>query len=113
MHSHILAGRSVLIVEDEPHNALDTMKVFECAGAQVKVARTRADARMKRVRLSAVALALITLVIPAEASAEPFGACAHQRNLDMKIASCIEASRATSNPSILQWVYSTLARAQH
>lgn len=45
MHGHSLAGRSVLIVEDEPLIALDIVNAFEAAGAQVKAARTLADAK--------------------------------------------------------------------
>ena len=44
MHSHMLAGRSVLIVEDEFLIALDIGIAFENAGAIVVPARTLADA---------------------------------------------------------------------
>ena len=44
MHSQTLAGRSVLIVEDEPLIALDISSAFEKAGAAVLQARTVADA---------------------------------------------------------------------
>lgn len=67
---------------------------------------------MKRISVPAMGLALIALIIPLEASAEAFGECAHQRNLDLKIASCIQASKSTPYPSILHWVYRELARAQ-
>jgi hypothetical protein len=67
---------------------------------------------MKRIPVSAIAVAFITLLSPLKASAEVFGECAHHRNLDMKIAACIKASRSTSYPWILQWVYRELARAQ-
>jgi hypothetical protein len=66
---------------------------------------------MKRISVSAMTVAFITLLSPLGASAEVFGECAHQRNLDMKIASCIKASQSTSYPWILQWVYRELARA--
>ena len=58
MHSHALAGRSVLIVEDEPLIALDIIKAFEAAGAQVKAARTLAEAKclVERDGLSAAVL---------------------------------------------------------
>ena len=45
MHSRILAGRSVLIVEDEPLIAFDIIQAFEGAGAEVKAARTLAEAK--------------------------------------------------------------------
>jgi hypothetical protein len=68
-------------------------------------------ARMNRIQVPAIMLAFIALTVPREASAEAFGECAHQRNLDMKIAACSEASKATSYPWILQWVHRELARA--
>ena len=64
-----------------------------------------------RISASAMILALGALVIPLEASANVFGQCAHQKNLDIKIASCVEASKSTSYPWVLQWVYRELARA--
>ena len=67
---------------------------------------------MRRPLMSVVALALITITTPREASADAFGQCAHQRDLEKKIASCIKASKSTSYPWILQWVYRELARAQ-
>ena len=66
---------------------------------------------MKRSLMSVVALALISVAIPLEASANPFGQCAHQRDLERKIASCIEASKSTSYGWILHWVYRELAHA--
>ena len=57
------------------------------------------------------ALALIALVLPLEASANTFGHCAQQRNLELKITACSEASKSTSYPWILHWVYRELARA--
>jgi len=59
----------------------------------------------------AMAIAGIALLSPLQASSEAFGECAHQTNLDKKIASCNQASKLTSYPSILQWVYRELARA--
>src|SRR5262245_33658053 len=66
---------------------------------------------MSRIQVPTMALAFIALTVPLEASAEAFGECAHQKNLDKKIAACIDASKATSYPWILQWVYRELARA--
>jgi len=60
--------------------------------------------------VSAIAVALIALFSLREASADDLGKCAHQRDLDKKIASCIEASKLTSYPWILRWVYRELAR---
>ena len=57
------------------------------------------------------AFALLALVLPLEASANTFGNCAQQSNLELKIAACTEASRSTSYPWILRWVYRELARA--
>jgi DNA-binding NtrC family response regulator len=53
-----LAGRCVLIVEDEPLVALDIIQAFEAAGAQVKAARTLAEAKcfVERDGLSAAVL---------------------------------------------------------
>ena len=66
---------------------------------------------VKCTLISAVALALVALPIPREASANVFGQCAHERDLERKIAACTEASKSTSYPWILHWVYRTLARA--
>jgi len=57
------------------------------------------------------AFALLALVFPLEASANPFGNCAQQRDLELKIAACTEAAKSTSYPWILRWVYRELARA--
>ena len=65
---------------------------------------------MKRLSASGVALAL-ALAIPLEASANDLGRCAHQRDPDKKIASCIEALKLTPYPRVLQWVYREMARA--
>src|SRR5262245_58221407 len=71
------------------------------------------NAQYRHILVSVMALTVLPPVVPVdEARADVFGQCAHQRNLDMKIASCIEASNSTSYPWILQWVYRTLARAQ-
>ena len=67
---------------------------------------------MNRTPKLAIAIAGIALLSPLQARAEVFGECAHQKGLDMKIASCIQASRSTSYPWILHWVYRELARAQ-
>ena len=66
---------------------------------------------MKRIPALAMTPALIVLAIPLEASANILGQCAHQRDPEKKIASCIAASQATHYPSILHWVYRELARA--
>src|SRR5262249_39263551 len=49
--------------------------------------------------------------LPLEASANTFGNCTQQSDLQLKIAACTEASRSTSYPWILRWVYRELARA--
>ncbi|HXW25317.1 MAG TPA: hypothetical protein VEK73_11250 [Xanthobacteraceae bacterium] len=74
---------------------------------------------MKRVPVPALAIALGALVIPVAAaaqapvaSANPFGQCACHHSLDIKMAACTEAAKATSYPWILHWVYRELARAQ-
>ena len=41
----------------------------------------------------------------------PFGQCAQQTNLNLKIAGCEAASKSTPYPWILQWVYREWARA--
>src|SRR5262249_19701323 len=75
--------------------------------------RNKSTAECRHILASVLALAILAMVVPVDnASAEVFGECAHQRNLDIKIASCIEASRSTSYPWILHWVYRALARAQ-
>jgi DNA-binding NtrC family response regulator len=58
MHSHALAGRSILVVEDEPLIVLSIIHAFEAAGAQVKAARTLAEAKclVERDGLSAAVL---------------------------------------------------------
>lgn len=63
------------------------------------------------ISVSAIAVALIALFSSREASADELGKCAHQRDLDKKIASCTQATKSTSYPWILQWVYRELARA--
>jgi DNA-binding NtrC family response regulator len=45
MQNTSLAGRSILVVEDEPLIALAIANAFEGAGAQVKSAHTLADAK--------------------------------------------------------------------
>jgi len=61
---------------------------------------------------AASVLALIGMANPAAARADVFGLCSHQRNLEDKIAACIQATKSTSYPWILQWVHRELARAQ-
>jgi len=53
-----LAGRSVLVVEDEPLIALNIIQAFETAGAHVEAARTLAEAKflVDRDGLSAAVL---------------------------------------------------------
>jgi hypothetical protein len=71
----------------------------------------------QRVAISTMVLALV-LVLPHAAGAGPassanvFGQCAHPTTLEMKIAACTDASKSTSYPWILHWVYRELARAQ-
>jgi hypothetical protein len=66
---------------------------------------------MNCAKTLAMAIGAIALLSPLQLSAEVFGECAHQTNLDKKIASCSQASKLTSYPWILQWVYRELARA--
>jgi hypothetical protein len=74
--------------------------------------RTKLTAESRRVLAPVAALAMLATIVPiGKANADAFGECAHQRNLDMKIAACIEASKSTSYPWILQWVHRALARA--
>lgn len=65
---------------------------------------------MKCLSASGVALAL-ALAIPLEASANDLGQCAHQRDPEKKIASCIEALKLSPYPRVHQWVYREIARA--
>ena len=58
---------------------------------------------------SPAALAFLALVLPLEASANTCGQCAQERDLELKIAACTDASKSTSDPSILRWVYRELA----
>jgi DNA-binding NtrC family response regulator len=60
MQSHTLAGRSVLIVEDEPLIALDIKTAFEAAGAHVRSAAslTVAKSLVERDGLSAAVIDL-------------------------------------------------------
>ena len=60
MHHQGLAGRSVLIVEDEPLVALDIIRAFESAGAQVMAVRSLAEAKclVEQNNLSAAVLDL-------------------------------------------------------
>ena len=74
---------------------------------------------MKRVLVPVTTIALLALIIPGTANAQApgpfanvFGQCACQHHVDIKIAACTEAAKATSYPWILQWVYRELARAQ-
>jgi hypothetical protein len=57
-------------------------------------------------------LALIGMAVSPEARADVFGQCAHQRNLEEKIAACVQATKLTPYPWILQWVHRELARSQ-
>jgi len=66
---------------------------------------------MKRIPVPVMAGAVIALLSPGEASANVLGTCAHHWDLDKKITACIEASKSTSYPWILHWVYRELARA--
>jgi hypothetical protein len=66
---------------------------------------------MKGSPAPVMAVAVIALLSPCEVSANALGTCAHHWDLDKKIASCIEASKSTSYPWILHWVYRELGRA--
>lgn len=72
--------------------------------------KSRPSART-RLLITAKALALMVLAGLPEVRAETFGQCARQRDVDAKIASCLEASQSTSYPRILRWVHRELARA--
>lgn len=61
--------------------------------------------------ISLATLALFVLASPVEANGNVFGQCARQRDLEQKIAACVEASKSTSYPWVLHWVYRELARA--
>ena len=65
---------------------------------------------MKRLSALGVALAL-ALAIPLDGSAADLGQCAHQRDPDKKIASCIDALKLTPYPQAHQWIYREMARA--
>ena len=66
---------------------------------------------MLKRTMGSMVLALTAFANPPDASANVFGRCAHERDGEKKIAACIEASRSTSYPWILHWVYRELARA--
>jgi hypothetical protein len=73
----------------------------------------------RAIPASALGLALVLLATAPKANAEAamisasaFGLCAHHSDLVVKIAACKEATRLTSYPWILHWVYRELARAQ-
>jgi hypothetical protein len=51
------------------------------------------------------------IVDPSNASANVFGQCAHEVDSQRRIAACIVASKSTSYPWILHWVYRELASA--
>src|SRR5215469_1173116 len=55
---------------------------------------------------------MLVLIVPTTVVAEPFGICAHSRNVEIKVASCSEALKQTSLPSIRVWVYRERARAE-
>ena len=65
---------------------------------------------MKRLSALGVALAL-ALAIPLNVSATDLGQCAHQRDPEKKMASCMEALKLSPYPQVLQWVYREVARA--
>jgi hypothetical protein len=56
-------------------------------------------------------LALMPLANPPEASANVFGHCAHECDVEKRLVACAKAARSTSYPWILHWVYRELARA--
>src|SRR5215831_12485352 len=39
---------------------------------------------------------MLVLIVPTTVVAEPFGICAHSRNVEIKVASCSEALKQTS-----------------
>ena len=71
-----------------------------------------------RGSIQAIILATAAIFIPIRATAQvlitpgdAFGRCATQKSIDLKIAFCTEATRSTTYPWILCWVYLELARA--
>jgi hypothetical protein len=77
------------------------------------------DFAAKRIRIKTSALVIMIIIFPYTADAqapnpsgEPFGQCARPSSLPVKIAACTQASKATTFPWILHWVYRELARAQ-
>jgi hypothetical protein len=67
----------------------------------------------RTICLLAVALAAPVILAPTVASADVFGQCAHQRDLEKKIAACTAAAKSTVYPKVLHWVYRELAGAHH
>jgi hypothetical protein len=69
---------------------------------------------MKSFRLMlAAGLALLIggLGMSGSANAHVFGKCARQENFELKLEACEAASRLTSFPWVLHWVYREMARA--
>ncbi len=66
---------------------------------------------MLKRTLAVALLALMPLAPPPEASANAFGHCAHERDVEKRVVACAKAARSTSYPWILHWVYRELARA--
>ena len=73
---------------------------------------TRAP-RIRQSLATAAILALVGVFGPRDANADVFGRCAHQRDIESKIARCTEASKSTSFAKALHWVYRELARAHY
>jgi hypothetical protein len=70
----------------------------------------------KRIPVLGMTFILVMLVAPSAASAQmysgnAFGQCAVQKNIEIKIAACTEASKLTPYPWVLTWVYRELVRA--
>lgn len=55
-------------------------------------------------------MVLAATCISSAAVADPYGQCLHQQDQDRKRDACVEASRSTPYPWVLQWVYRELAR---
>jgi hypothetical protein len=48
---------------------------------------------------------------PQKVHAHLFGRCSHHQNAEVKIKSCLAATRLTASPTVLHWVYREMARA--
>ncbi len=69
---------------------------------------------MKYVRsmlLPALVAFTVAGTAPHKVYAHLFGRCARHSNAEVKIESCLAATRLTASPAILHWVYREMARA--